>query len=92
MSDTEITFTKKPLPARLNLIGFILLGVGIILGVLAFFADHSRASFNYLIVYSFVVSIGVGSLFLIALEYVVGADWSVPIRRIVEFFAASIPF
>ena len=36
------------------------------------------------------ISIGVGALFLIALEYIVGADWSVPIRRIVEFFAAMI--
>ncbi|MBZ0200253.1 MAG: quinol:cytochrome C oxidoreductase [Ignavibacteriaceae bacterium] len=39
----------------------------------------------------FIMSIAVGSLFLIALEYVAGADWSVPLRRLVEFFAALIP-
>ncbi|MCZ7613256.1 MAG: hypothetical protein M5T52_06900 [Ignavibacteriaceae bacterium] len=39
----------------------------------------------------FLISIGVGALFLIALDYTSGADWSVPIRRVVEFFAAIIP-
>ncbi len=39
----------------------------------------------------FLISIGVGALFLVALEYVAGAVWTVPIRRIVEFFAAIIP-
>ncbi|MCK7522085.1 MAG: hypothetical protein MZV64_32605 [Ignavibacteriales bacterium] len=68
-----------------------LLVVGIILGVAAFFVDHSRAVYNYLIAFTFMISIGVGALFLIALEYIVGADWSVPIRRVVEFFAAIIP-
>ncbi|MBK7629637.1 MAG: quinol:cytochrome C oxidoreductase [Ignavibacteriales bacterium] len=38
-----------------------------------------------------IVSIGLGSLFLIALEYIAGADWSTPFRRIIEFFAALLP-
>ena len=63
----------------------------LVLGVAAFFVDHSRAVYNYLIAFTFMISIGVGALFLIALEYIVGADWSVPIRRVVEFFAATIP-
>ncbi|QQS38279.1 MAG: quinol:cytochrome C oxidoreductase [Ignavibacteriales bacterium] len=37
------------------------------------------------------MSIGVGSLFLVALEYVAGADWSTPIRRIPEHLASLIP-
>ena len=92
MSQTEVTYQKKELPAKLNKIGLFLLIIGIILGVISFFVDHTRASFNYLLSYTFLVSIGVGALFLIALEYVTDAVWSVPLRRIVEFFAAIIPF
>jgi hypothetical protein len=92
MSGEEITYQKKELPANLSKIGIALLFVGAVFGVIAFFTDHTRASFNYLIAYSFMISIGVGSLFLVALEYAAGAVWSVPIRRVVEFFAATIPF
>jgi len=91
MSSNGMTYQKKDLPASLSKIGLILLIIGLILGIAAFFVDHSRAVFNYLISFTFMISIGVGALFLIALEYIVGADWSVPIRRVVEFFAAVIP-
>ena len=91
MHTNEFTYQRKDLPSSISKIGMTLLVVGVILGVAAFFVDHSRAVYNYLIAFTFMISIGVGALFLIALEYIVGADWSVPIRRVVEFFAATIP-
>ena len=91
MHTNEFTYQRKDLPSSISKIGMTLLIVGVILGVAAFFVDHSRAVYNYLIAFTFMISIGVGALFLIALEYIVGADWSVPIRRVVEFFAATIP-
>jgi len=91
MHTNEFTYQRKDLPSSISKIGMTLLAVGIILGVASFFVDHSRAVYNYLIAFTFMISIGVGALFLIALEYIVGADWSVPIRRVVEFFAATIP-
>jgi hypothetical protein len=91
MHTNEFTYQRKDLPSSISKIGMTLLVVGIILGVAAFFVDHTRAVYNYLIAFTFMISIGVGALFLIALEYIVGADWSVPIRRVVEFFAAIIP-
>jgi len=92
MTETDLTYQKKELSSKFFKIGIILLAVGILVGIVAFFADHQRAVFNYVISYTFLISIGVGALFLVALEYVAGAIWSVPIRRIVEFFAAIIPF
>jgi len=92
MSSSEVTYQKKDLPSSISKIGIVLLVIGVVLGILAFFVDHSRAVFNYLVAFAFMISIGVGALFLIALEYAVGADWSVPIRRVVEFFAAVVPF
>ncbi|MCK7524832.1 MAG: hypothetical protein MZV64_48110 [Ignavibacteriales bacterium] len=70
----------------------ILFVVGTVsLSLIAFFVDQERAVFNYLVTYMMIVSIGLGSLFLIALEYIAGADWSTPIRRIPEFFAGVLP-
>lgn len=39
---------------------------------------------NWLLWFLFVLSIGLGSLFIVALEHLVGAKWSVPIRRAAE--------
>ena len=91
MHNNELTYQRKDLPSSISKIGMTLVVVGVILGVAAFFVDHSRAVHNYLVAFTFMISIGVGALFLISLEYIVGADWSVPIRRVVEFFAATIP-
>ena len=92
MQLTDLNYQKKKLPENLNRIGLILLILGVVLGIVAFFTDNTRASFNYLLSYTFLISIAVGALFLIALEYVTNADWSVPFRRIVEIFAGLIPF
>lgn len=91
MSQNDFHYQKKDLPAGLSKIGLILFVVGSVLSLLAFFVDQERAVFNYLVTYMMIVSIGLGSLFLIALEYIAGADWSTPIRRIPEFFAGVLP-
>ncbi|MCB0702231.1 MAG: quinol:cytochrome C oxidoreductase [Ignavibacteriae bacterium] len=43
-----------------------------------------RASFNNIIALLVVVSVGMGAIFLVALEHIAGAVWSVPFRRIAE--------
>ena len=89
MQLTDLNYQKKELPENLKKIGLVLLVTGVVLGIVAFFVDNTRASFNYLLSYTFLISIAVGALFLVALEYVTNADWSVPFRRIVEIFAAN---
>jgi len=91
MSQTDFHYQKKELPASLSRLGIVIFVVGTILSLLAFFVDQERAIFNYLVTYMMIVSIGLGSLFLIGLEYIAGADWSTPIRRIPEFFAMLLP-
>lgn len=91
MSQTDFHYQKKELPANLSKIGILLFIVGTALSLIAFFVDQERAIFNYLVTYMMILSIGLGSLFLIALEYIAGADWSTPIRRIPEFFAMLLP-
>ncbi len=91
MQLTEINYERKILPAKLKTFGIILFLIGVVLGLLGFLINPARASYSYLVTFLFLVSIGVGSLFLVALEYIAGAEWSTPFRRVSEFFAAIIP-
>jgi hypothetical protein len=84
-------YIKKALPDKFTKSGWILLGLGLIITAASFAVDTHRAFFDYLWAYMFLVSIGVGALALVALEYLVGATWSTPFRRIDEFLAAIIP-
>lgn len=84
-------YQRKPLPPRLATIGNVLLGLGLVVTIISFVVNSHRAFFDYLWMYMFLVSIGVGSLGLVALEYLVGATWSTPFRRVSEFLASLIP-
>jgi hypothetical protein len=92
MSKIESGYFKKDLPANVIKIGGILFAAGLLLGIAGYFVDSTRAAFSYLTSFMFFLSIGIGALFLIALEYLVNAEWSVPFRRVTEFLASSIPF
>ncbi len=85
-------YIKKELPGSLYKRGALLLGLGVIILILAFALDFRRAMFDYLWIYMFLVSIAIGSLAFAALEYVVGASWSTPFRRVIEITASLTPF
>ncbi len=84
-------YIKKQLPDSLTKTGGIMLAVGVLILIMAFIFTPERAFFDYLWIYLFMVSIGVGSLALVALEYLVGATWSTPFRRITEILASLTP-
>lgn len=92
MSKNDSGYIKRALPQKFLNIGFALLGIGLILGIIAYIIDPLRASYSYLTSFMFLISLGVGSLFLVSLEYLAGAVWSTPFRRISEFFAGTIPY
>jgi hypothetical protein len=79
---------KKQLPDSLSKKGMIMLLIGVVILAASFVFTPERAFFDYLWIYLFLVSIGVGSLALVALEYLVGAYWSTPFRRITEHLAS----
>lgn len=81
----NFNYTKKPLPTKLLTIGVLLFLVGAIILVANYIFDSHSAPFNSLIIYVFLVSIGVGSLGFVITEYIAGAVWSVPFRRIAEY-------
>ncbi|MGK9367859.1 quinol:cytochrome C oxidoreductase [Melioribacter sp. Ez-97] len=86
----DIVYQKKNIPAKVTNAGYILLIAGIILSAAGYMTDLERSAFNNIILLTFIISVGVGALFLIGAEYLSGAVWSVPFRRIVEFIAASV--
>lgn len=91
MAQNNVTLVKKELPQSVQKIGLTLLSVGGILGAVSFFIDAHFALYAYLLSYVLLISIAIGSLFIFALEYVAGAEWSTPFRRIVEFGASLAP-
>ncbi|TSA20044.1 quinol:cytochrome C oxidoreductase [bacterium] len=52
--------------------------------------DARRMAFDNIIGYLFLASVAAGSVFLVALEYIGGAVWSVPTRRVNEFLGALV--
>jgi len=91
MAQTEFNYQKKELPAGLFKAGLTFALVGVVLSLLAFFVDRERAIFNYLVTYMMIVSVGLGAFFIVVLEYIAGADWSTPFRRIAEFLSGLLP-
>lgn len=88
----DLTHTKLNLPAKVRNIAYALIAIGLFLGAIGLMLDFTHAIYNYLLTFVFILSLSLGAMFLIALEYVVGADWSVPFRRINEFFASVLPY
>jgi hypothetical protein len=67
----------------------IILGLGCVVGLagagLTYFAfGRERFWLNWIVWFLFLLTIGLGCLFIVALEHVVGARWSIPLRRIPE--------
>lgn len=85
-------YQKKEIPISINKLGWILVIIGLVLSVLSYAVDSLRGSYNTIIIFIFLISISVGCIFLIALEYAANAVWSTPMRRVSEFLAAAFPF
>ncbi len=88
---TTIQPLRRELPGSVRRFAWILLVIGILVMGAAYAVDATRSAFNNIILFLFLVSIGAGSIFLIALEYIGGAVWSVPMRRVTEFLAGITP-
>jgi len=64
------------------------------LGVVAAYVGVRPERFwaNWLLWFLYVLTVGLGCLFIVALEHLVGARWSVPIRRIPERISSLVVF
>lgn len=69
-------------------VGLIALIIAAILGL----SDGRQFFFSYLTAYMFVLTLGLGALFFVLIQFVTRAGWSVAVRRIAENLMATIPF
>jgi len=88
MTAGEFTY-RLPATAALLFRGLAILG-GVTL-VAGLFLTPQRTWINVLLVSYYLVGLGLGGLLLVALHYVTGARWSVPLRRVPEAMTAVLP-
>jgi hypothetical protein len=75
-----------------------MLGIFIVIGLATFLiqyfgeADPTRAYAAFLLGYVYVLFLSVAGIFFTAMHYLVGATWSVVVRRVAEAFTAWMPF
>ena len=71
----------------------IAIGVGVIGLVAAGFGytqDPTRFAFSYLFAFFLFLTIGLGGLFFVLIQYLTKAGWSVTVRRTAEFFMGGL--
>lgn len=78
-------------PARLRNILLACTAIGVIVFLIALAVDPQRAWYSYLTNYLFFMVLGVGGVFLVALEYVTSATWTVVFRRLPEAVSNYLP-
>ena len=71
-------------------------GLGLIAAsfALSFFVANGVSSFLhvYLVNFLFFISISLGALFIVLIQHLTKAGWSVAVRRIAEIMAGTIPY
>ncbi|HYG34269.1 MAG TPA: hypothetical protein VEC99_05770 [Clostridia bacterium] len=70
----------------------ILMVVGGILAAIGYFVNPKEFAFSWLLGFMFVLSLGLGALFLVMVHHLFDAGWSVPIRRFCEHIATILPW
>ena len=82
-------------PADANRVSMVLFAVGILglagagYGIFAS-GEKLTALTSYLVAFMFAATMGLGCMFFALLQHLVGARWSVPLRRIAENFGAPL--
>ncbi len=88
MNPVEPTYRLPTKAVRLFQGLMLLGGIGLTLGLLW---TPQRTWANILLLSYYLVGLGLGGLLIVALHYVTGARWSVPLRRVPESLTAVLP-
>jgi len=78
-------------PASLYVIGIVGIVAAFVLAMVLEENWLKRFLFAYLVSFAFFLSLALGGLFFVILQHVTKAAWSVNVRRIPEWLAASMP-
>ena len=89
-SGSKVEYQKKELPSKVQSVGMLLTVLGLVIVLAGYFVSPARMAFNNIIGLTFIVSIAVGALFFVAIEYLSGAVWSTPFRRVTEIISSFV--
>lgn len=91
----EALAVQEPSKFKMSFAMWVGLLVLIVFGAVGFYMvsieDSTRAWFNYLIGSVIFLGLGLSGLFFTMIQHVVGAKWSVAVRRIFEAMAMTLP-
>lgn len=87
----ELKLTKFEAPQGLKITSFVFVIIGLITFIFGMVKNPERMWPSYLTSYFFFVSLAVGAMFFIALNYVSKAGWSASIRRFAEAMTSYLP-
>ena len=78
-------------PSRVRSVLLACTAIGVVVFALALALDPQRAWYSFLLNYLFFLALGVGGAFLVALEYITSATWTVVFRRVPEAASTYLP-
>lgn len=78
-------------PARIRNLLLVFIGIGVATFIVALMKDPTRAWASFVQNHFYFMSIAIGGLFFAALQWLTGAMWSAPVRRVSESFTAYLP-
>jgi hypothetical protein len=73
-----------------NVLG-IVFAISWLAAAVGWLSDSQRFDYSYFCGFVYFITIGVGGLFFLMMQFLTGAAWSVPVRRFMETVAASLP-
>ncbi|HEX5385688.1 MAG TPA: hypothetical protein VFW66_03190 [Gemmatimonadales bacterium] len=76
---------------RLARIAFVIGIVGLVLSALGLLVDARQAYTSFLTAYAAAISVALGALILAMSTHLTGARWFIPLRRVTEGVAATMP-
>ena len=90
VTQNALVYEKKALPASVATVGIALLALGLLTFGGSFVMDPMRAKFVSIMLFMFMAGVAICSLFMVAIEYIAGAVWSTPLRRIFELLSSLV--
>lgn len=78
-------------PAQLKTLLLVFIGIGVATFAAAVMTQPARAWASFVQNHFYFMSLAIGGLFFAAIQWLTGAMWSAPIRRISESFTAYLP-
>jgi hypothetical protein len=87
----NLDFTAPPLVAALERRALLVGVVFAVLSVIGFIIEPRQASHSYLLAFMLSIGLTLGSMAMLMVWHLTGGDWGVPIRRMFEAAAATLP-